>query len=260
MRVEHLSLSFIKPLAVTALAVVISAAPAYAVDATDIHSFVSCLNSITSTNVADAVACVPAGCYTTVTLSQESGQPACTLKDGTGLPRVIFSCPGPGGSTTLRFRPSFTLCTQPSNLINHIEVGEDVHRDNSDDFIAPTYDMKMADIDSAQGFTSLTEIGTGPLAVDDTKVPVNSKGCHECHDGKGTVSSGPVYKVNLFGPIPPAFSDGIIYSNDPDPNILHPLVQTPLSTICTGISNSSKLVGTTKVKALSLCNALVPKI
>ena len=81
----------------------LAAAPAYAAD---IHSFVACLNSIHSTRVSDAVACVPSGCKTTVTLSEESAQPACTLRDGTRLPRVIFSCAGDSGS--LRFRPSFS--------------------------------------------------------------------------------------------------------------------------------------------------------
>ena len=82
----------------------LAAAPAYA--ANDIDSFVTCVNGPTNLTVVDAVACVPSGCKTTVTLSEESAQPACTLRDGTRLPRVIFSCAGDSGS--LRFRPSFS--------------------------------------------------------------------------------------------------------------------------------------------------------
>src|SRR5512146_1100892 len=93
---------FVKPLlnvafASVTLTLLAVASPA---SAADIHSFVACLKGINSTNVADAVACVPAGCYATVTLSEESAQPACTLRDGTRLPRVILSCPGSGGSQT----------------------------------------------------------------------------------------------------------------------------------------------------------------
>src|SRR5437870_669565 len=57
------------------------AAPAHAADPVrDISSFVTCLNSITTTprTVVDAVACVPSpGCYTTLTVSEESAQPGC---------------------------------------------------------------------------------------------------------------------------------------------------------------------------------------
>lgn len=237
-----------------------TAAPAYAADPVDIHSFVACLNTITSTRISDAVACVPSGCYTTVTLSEESAQPGCTLRDGTRLPRVIFSCPGPSGS--LRFRPSFSLCTQ-GGIINHIEVGEDVNRSTRTDdpeLRNFPYVQKMGDVDSGVGFQALTEFGsaTDPTTVVDTRSPANSKGCAECHDRKGTVSSG-ANVVNLFLPVPPKLADGTIYTNDPavDP----PAVQTPLSDICTGIANSSQLARTPgrQAAAASLCAALEPK-
>ena len=235
----------------------LAAAPAYAASPVDIHSFVNCLRSIHSTRVSDAVACVPLGCYTTVTLSEESAQPGCTLRDSTRLPRVIFSCPGPGSG--LRFRPSFSLCTQ-GGIINHIEVGEDVNKSTgSDDPELRNFPFvqKMADIDSTVGFAALTEFGPGtdPTAVVDTKSPLDNKGCSECHDRKGTVSTGGNI-VNLFGPIPPAVADGTIYTNDPavDP----PGVQTPLSVICAGIANSSQLARSPSRKqlAIDLCNQL----
>ena len=106
----------------------LAAAPAYA--ANDIDSFVTCVNGPTNLTVVDAVACVPSGCKTTLTLSEESAQPGCTLRDGTRLPRVIFSCAGTG--TGLRFRPSFTLCTQ-GGIINHIEIGEEVNKSTRSD-------------------------------------------------------------------------------------------------------------------------------
>jgi hypothetical protein len=242
----------------------LAAAPANAVPPavppTDIQSFVKCLNSFNSTVVSDAVACVPSNCYATVTLSEESAQPGCTLKDGTRLPRVIFSCPGFGGSQTLRFRPSFSLCTR-GDIINHVEVGEDVDRSNrSDDpeLRGFPFVQKMGDIDSIVGFSALTEFGPAndPTAVVDTNV--NSQGCAECHDRLGTVSTnGNV--VNLFGPIPPALADGTIFTNDPA--VAAPAIQTPLSVICAGIAASKQLGKNLSKQALafSLCSKLEPK-
>jgi hypothetical protein len=248
----------IKLLAATVFAGVISAAPAYAAPATTIGAFVGCLNGLPAgSTVVNAVSCVPDNCQATVTLSPESGQPACTL--GTiQLPRVIFSCPGPASTNfpALRFRPSFTLCTQPSNLVNHIEVGEDVKRDNTDDFVANI--QKMADIVSpplGPSFSVIKEFGVGTLGVDDAKAPatVNNKGCNECHDRKGTLTSG----ANLFGPIIPSASDGtILYTSDTDPNIAsQPSSGIPLSTTCAGIPSTAKFA-----VAKSLCNALVSKV
>src|SRR5512138_531033 len=163
MPLEDPMTSFLKPSMNVAFASVLSsllavaAVPAYAAGSEDIDSFVACLNAIDSTSVSDAVACVPSGCYATVTLSGESAQPGCTLRDGTRLPRVIFSCPGPGGSPTLRFRPSFSLCTL-GGVIDHIEVGEDVNKSTgSDDFEVRNFPFvqKMGDIDSTSNFQSL---------------------------------------------------------------------------------------------------------
>jgi hypothetical protein len=90
-----------------------------------IRSFVAGVKGPTNLTVADAEACVPANCYAIVTMSEESAQPTCTLRDGTTLPREIFSCTG--ASSSLRFRPSFSLCRQ-GGIITHIELGEDVNQ------------------------------------------------------------------------------------------------------------------------------------
>lgn len=240
------------------LSLALAAAPAYAAGPEDIDSFVACLNSINTTpqTVVDAVACVPSGCYTTLTLSGESAQPGCTLRDGTRLPRVIFSCPGPGGSQTLRFRPSFTLCTQGSTLINHIEVGVDVGT-----VIDSKYVQEMADIDSppdVPSFQVFTEFGTGATAVVDAQVPLNSKGCAECHDRLGTASTGGNI-FNLFAPVRPELAEGTIFTNDP--KVVAPAIQTPLSDICNGVATSSQLARNPSKQALavSLCDKLETK-
>jgi hypothetical protein len=255
----HFSLSLIAPLIVFAVVGVISATPAHA-QLQDIDSFVSCVNNIgPNATVVDAVACVPAGCYTTVTLSQESAQPACTLTDGTRLPRVIFSCTGTGGNQSLRFRPSFSLCTQsaapsPSRVINHIEVGEDsgVVRDHQQT-------QTMGDITLLPPVFpagSLTDAGVQAGNADP------EKGCANCHDAMGTTrvvspSSQAGNVVNLFAPVPPELAEGTIFTNDP--NVQAPAVQTSLSTICTGIQNSTYLFVTHPDRynlAVSLCNQL----
>ena len=241
----------ITPLIVFAVVGVISAAPAHA-QVQDIHSFVACLNSITTANptVADAVACVPNGCYTTVTMSQESAQPGCTLRDGTRLPRVIYSCAGSGGSQVLRFRPSFTLCSTRIDgvvPINHIELGEDVNS---------RHVQKMADVDSALGFQALTEFGTDATAVVDTRFPYNNKGCFDCHDRQGSLTRTDGTIVNLFARVFPELAEGTIYNNDP--GVVSPAVQTPLSDICTGIANSTQLQANPArfALAVSLCSKL----
>jgi hypothetical protein len=245
---------------------VLAAAPDYAADpSVDIKTFVDCINKIsaTSTNpVADAVACLPApspaGCYTTVTMSEESAQPGCKLRDGTQLPRVIFSCPGTGGSTTFRFRPSFTLCTQ-SDVFKHIEVGEDVNKSTRTDDPALKnfpYLQKMADIDTSSP-KPFNPLSYKESAVLDAKSPGTSKGCAECHDRMGTLNVAGV-SANLFLPIPAAAAEGTIYTDDP---ALDPVSTTTLSEICTGINGSSQLQKSgKKALVLGLCNALSGKI
>jgi hypothetical protein len=252
---------------VTSSLLALAAASAYAADPGDIHSFVDCLNSksATATTVADAVACVPSGCFATVTMSEESAQPACKLRDGTRLPRVIFSCQGSSGS--LRFRPSFSLCTQ-GGVINHIEVGEDVNKSTrTDDPELRNFPFvqKMADIDTSLVTWSFTEFGTGNTAVLDANSPANGKGCAECHDRKGTLTVSttppPSHIANLFLPIPPAAADGTIFTDDPA--VDRPTASTtPLSDICAGIASSTQLKRSPSKQALAsnLCNALNGKI
>jgi hypothetical protein len=237
----------------------LAAAPAYAADPVDIHSFVDCLNSKSTNYVADAVACVPSNCNTTVTMSEESAQPGCKLRDGTRLPRVIFSCQGSSGS--LQFRPSFSLCTQ-GGVINHIELGQDVNKSTRTDDLELRnfpYVQKMADIDTSLVTWSFTEFGTGNTAVLDAKSPRNSKGCAECHDRMGTLTVPPASIANLFLPVPPAVAEGTIYTNDPAVDSSG-VLQTPLIDICTGIWHSTQLANSRisglKDLAYNLCTAL----
>ena len=246
----HLSLSLIRPLIVFAVVGVISATPAHAQapdqGATD--SFVLCINSMGSGATVDlAAACVPASCYTTVTMSSESAQPACTLSDGTRLPRVIFSCQEPD-SATLRFRPSFSLCTANS-VINHIEVGEDsgVVRDSKQLQV-------MGDITLPNTTGVLLDSGVNGIQANNGD---REKGCANCHD-----QLGPVGGVNLFAPIRPVLADGTIYTNDP--RVQAPASQTPLSVICDGIetSHTSGYFQSHPARyqlASNLCNALKPR-
>jgi hypothetical protein len=195
------------------------------------------------------VACLPSGCYYTLTTSTISAQPGCTLGDGTKLPRVDISCPGP--SSSLRFRPSFTLCTK-AGAIHHIEVAEDEKKLAG----VAGADQKMGDIDSTAGFQTLKEFGPG--AVVDTSTPSNAKGCGTCHSRKGTVSSGGTL-VTLYEDIPP--DRGILFSNDPGQGP-PPSNQTPLSEICAGIQASPQLATdpTQQKLAVDLCNELVLKL
>ena len=222
---------------------------------TDIHSFVGCVNSMASVGatVADAASvCIPAaGCYYTNTLSEESAQNACTLRDGTRLPRVIFSCPGPGGSQTLRFRPSFSLCTLgndfTSSVINHIELGEDNRVVDHEVF------QEMGDLAlpaTRSSFTPLNEFGAGGV-VDTSK---NNLGCNDCHDRSRKLSA-----FNLFRPIPPELADGTISTNDP--KVVGPATPVPLSVICSEIANSTQLAKnqSRKTQAINLCQALLAK-
>ena len=240
----------------------LAAAPAWAADPVDIKSFADCLNlksTTTANTVADAAACVPSGCFATVTMSEESAQPACRLRDGTRLPRVIFSCQGSSGS--LRLRPSFSLCTQ-GGVINHIEVGEDVNKSTRTDDPALRnfpYVQKMADVDTTETPWSFNE-----LMVLDAKSPGTSKGCAECHDRKGTMvvpNFTPTLTANLFLPIPPAVAEGTIYTNDPAVDSSG-VPQTPFSDICTGIASSTQLARSPSKQALAskLCTALNGKI
>jgi hypothetical protein len=212
---------------------------------TSISSFDNCVNAMATAGATVAQAasiCVPSsGCYYTNTVSEESGQPACTLRDGTRLPRVIFSCTGPGGSQTLRFRPSFSLCTVGNHpVINHIELGEDVAQRIDHQTV-----MKMGDI-----AFPLTAPLTDATVLDTTTHRI----CTDCHDRLGAVNN-----VNLFQAIRPKLSEGTISTNDPQ--VVAPTIQVPLSTICAGINSSIQLNNnpTRKQLAYDLCVALLAK-
>jgi len=227
--------------------------------ANSMTSLVSCLNGLgPNATVVDAVACVPNGCYWSNTLSEESAQPGCTLRDGTRLPRVLFSCAGPGNNQILRFRPSFSLCTQ-GGIIDHIEVGQDIRHDTTDDpGLSTTNVQEMADV--APPYGSLTQFGTGATAIVDTRSPANSKGCRSCHDNTGAVATVPA-TFNLFRSILIDAGDGTIGTNDPTVAPPLPGNAVPLSVICSDIANSSQLARnpTQKAKAVGLCNALLAK-
>jgi hypothetical protein len=222
------------------------------VPGTDINSYITCVNNFASVggSVADAArACVPNGCFYTNTLSEESAQPACTLRDGTRLPRVIFSCAVPGGNR--RFRPSFSLCTLAdvtASIINHIELGEDVAQRIDGQRVLTMGELLLP----SPGNQNYSPFGTaGTLPVVDTPA---HRVCTDCHDLLATVGG-----VNLFATITPRLRDGTISSNDP--GVQTPANQVPLSTICSDIANSSQLAGNPSKKqlAVALCQALRDK-
>jgi hypothetical protein len=213
---------------------------------TDIQSYITCVNNLAAAGVTvvDTVkACVPnSGCYYTNTLSEESPQAACTLRDGTRLPRVIFSCQGP--AVNLQFRPSYSLCPL-GGISNHTEIGEDTP------FILDHQRVqKMGDI--TLPLPPPLTFPLGAATVLDTST--NSQGCADCHDKLGAVGG-----VNLFAPVRPELAEGTISSNDP--TVQKPVSPVSLSTICSGIANSSQLANnpTRKQQALDLCYALLAK-
>ncbi|HWC17401.1 MAG TPA: hypothetical protein VG498_10310 [Terriglobales bacterium] len=267
----NLSLSLITPLLAFAVVGVISAAPAHA-QLQDIDSFANCINNLGSamgsgaTVAAAAAMCLPSSssCYTTVTMSSESAQPACTLSDGTRLPRVILSCPSTAGSQ-LRFRPSFSLCTQSvsptTRVINHIEVGEDsgVVRDSQQ--TQTMGDITLPSLDINGNFVSLSDAAVCPTGTNCQPIQLDNadpqKGCANCHDAMGHTKAG----VNLFAPVAPDPAEGTIFTNDPyvrGPQA--PAVPTPLSVICAGIESSTVLKAHPDRLTLtdSLCKALQP--
>lgn len=175
-----------------------SAALAQVTPGRDVPSFVACLNqALDSTaltnagnpngfpNVADSVQCLPQGCKMTVTMSEISAQGACAENPNdpanrVQLPRVIFSCPGPGPG--LRFRPSYSLCPigfgGANNVTggNRIEIGEDV--------VPVAANMKMADVPVKTNVVWNTSTGaTEVLSIKEAPPFVNNadKGCNSCH-------------------------------------------------------------------------------
>jgi len=230
-----------------------------------ISSFVTCVNGLgANATTTDAVACVPAGCFFTNTASQESAQPACKLRDGTVLPRVIFSCPGVNGSQVLRFRPSFSLCTQ-GGVIDHVELGQDFRHNDTDDpgFVGFNIQL-MADVDMTAnthngGFSLFLPAPAGSQSPGAAVVDAanNTKNCAECHDRKGTVGTG-VTVFNQFGPIPPELAEGTISSNDP---FVVATSSADLTAICAGITASTQLQRNPArwAQAKALCSALNAK-
>jgi hypothetical protein len=264
-----------------------------------ISSFIGCLNKLglTGGNIDQTVACIPANCRVTVTLSTASAQKACTPMIPPPLgtvgpptlfqfPRVIFDCDGPADA--LRFRPSYTLCPVGSKDatgqlgINRIEIGRDItpimfsgaggEEGNK---------MRMADVPVKPGtnFTALkfeNVLSTG----------VHSHGCKGCHGAvppvPGPTSTAPnlIKPLNPFGPTSPATGPAVeglgavIYSNSaaapmqtlfPRP----PWIKTNLLTLCDTINSNINMAAITQFYATNamadtsrlflLCTALALK-
>ncbi|HVN39529.1 MAG TPA: hypothetical protein VMW19_15305 [Myxococcota bacterium] len=71
-------------------------------DVRSIEGFVECLNNrAVGGDITDAVQCLPPGCTMTLTRSEGSAQPACSV-GGCDLPRVLLNCPGPPSSSPPR--------------------------------------------------------------------------------------------------------------------------------------------------------------
>jgi len=182
-------------------------------------SFLDCLNTELpklskdpkqprNATIADSVpACIPpkGACKFTVTMSDESLQPACTLS-GVKLPRVILDCPGEVANK--HFRPSYLLCPKPtrdgkSNNLDHIEIGEDnnpitfsVDRDKNKG------DLFMGDIyvDRSKAFVPIPFNDAASFGTGDGNVTIN---CNQtCHKPATMEKQGvlqPFPPINPFG-------------------------------------------------------------
>jgi hypothetical protein len=236
-----------------------------------IKSSLDCLNAElpklrNNATIADSVpACIPPKgvCQFTVTMSQESQQPACTIPvagvaGGVKFPRVILDCPGEVANK--RFRPSYGLCPTKkapngSLDLDHVEIGEDntpitlfVDRDKNKG------DMFMGDIfvDRTKPFkpipyNNVASLGTG---IGDGFTINCNQGCH-----KPTVPAAAKGLLQPFKPIDP-FGDfkgtdlakSVIFTDIADKKVYPGLENAPANAkkdfqnVCTAISNNKQKI------------------
>jgi hypothetical protein len=155
--------------------------------------FVDCLNQKigagNQADIASTLQCIPSGCTMTLTMSEESAQPACSSGAGNAaeprcqMPRVIFNCPGPPA-----FIPSYTLCPDG---VDSIEIGIEISRQRR-------IRMLMGDVTIPAGPYT-------PIKFPDDIVSMlpDTKGCNACHDkvNQASVTKGPEfsYALDTFG-------------------------------------------------------------
>jgi len=173
-------------------------APVYAQGAGhDLQSFVDCLNGrlsgVNPVDVSGAVQCIPDGCKITVTMSQESAQPACFEDLGSPavkvqLPRILLSCPGPAGNEWKRFRPSFLLChtniPERNQGWNRVEIGSDQ---------TPSVVNRKATVSMQTGDVLIPEFQPWVRII----TPATAGSCAMCHSRTPGVAND----QNLFQPI-----------------------------------------------------------
>lgn len=155
--------------------------------------FVDCLSQKigagNQADIASTLQCIPSGCTMTLTMSEESAQPACSSGPGNGvvakcqLPRVIFNCPGPPA-----FIPSYTLCPDDAS---RIEIGVEITRQRR-------ISLLMGDVTIPSGpYTPIK------FPADVVSMIPDSKGCNGCHDkvNRDTVKKGPEFSfaIDTFG-------------------------------------------------------------
>ena len=149
-------------------------------DVRTIEGFVQCLNNrAVGGDITDAVQCLPPGCTMTLTRSEGSAQPACSV-GGCDLPRVLLNCPGPP-----QFQPSFSLCVSNGGL-NRVEIGETANDDG---------DMRMGDVTVGPNY-QVTDPAEAVSKV--TGENSDSDDCWTCHQHAAT----PVGQEALSSPQP----------------------------------------------------------
>jgi hypothetical protein len=195
-----------------------AAGPSHATQAQTgaIKDFVTCLNTKigqgSNADISATLQCLPASCTMTLTMSDESAQPACSLGGGDGvtkkcqLPRVILNCPGPPP-----FIPSYTLCpgSDGSNEhVNRVEIGVEVSRRKSIRLVMGDVSIPPGPYQRLNGWRDVIS------AVPD------SKGCNECHEGgneNATKGAQQSIAIDTFGTshIGTELAPYIIATNEP---------------------------------------------
>ena len=232
----------------------------WAQDPTNTNELVACINEKladgSNVDISGAVqSCVPQGCKVTASMSTASAQPACNIAD-TQLPRVFLNCPG--SAPGLRFRPTFTLCT---NDANRIEVGEDV----APIAPSPAVPMQMANIQIPMNQP------LHPLS-NFLNTPNNNIRCTRCHGNAGSGITGDT--PLLSSPFDPFTVQRrnllplVIYSTEPTRKALispsgtiagRPVTAQTLDQICGRIQSTlenNPFAYGTSAPTQALCNAL----